>query len=106
MAKNLKDRTARRKQKLIEEEFLEEIPIEQRESYRKTVELFTASTIYALIFKNLKGESLVNHLVKTIPKMNGYEEGCKYPKEELEAIVRRYAEKVEATFKKITKGFG
>ena len=106
MVNNSEYAIAKRKQKSIEEKFLNEIPVEQREFCRKIVELYTAATIYHFLFDNLKGESLVNNLVKSIPQTNCYEKhGLCYPTEQLEVTARRYVEEVEASFKKLKRGF-
>lgn len=97
--KEMRERHLKRREAELERKFLKELPEEERHLYVKSIKIFLAVTIKAYLFDELSGEELIQHIIKRIPTLNGYE-NCAYPHESLEEISRKYAKRVEKKFAK------
>lgn len=95
----MRDRHLRRREEELKRKFLLELPEEERSFYLETITIFLAVTIKAYVFDGYSGEDLVQHIIKKMPTINGYEH-CAYSHDSLEEISRKYAKRVEKKYAK------
>lgn len=95
----MRSRNLEKRRKQLKEKFLSEVPQSERARYFETVNIFVDAAILGYLFKGFTGDTLVEHLLIEIPRIEGYEH-CVYSTDSLRDVLGKYATRVERKFYK------